>query len=535
MVRSTALCRPNRPYGFTLVEVMISIAIALILILGISQIFSMAQRTTGGGMAVLTATASNRGALSTLTTDFRNMTNGTDSPALVIVSYPLAAFRNRPDQLQNLAFSAGNPDPRVENDPLNPGSSVALTDRSAQASAINSRIHRLDRIVFSARGLFGRQTGDAPNITSATTAREAFVSFGHLAIPNNVSVAAWTNRANKINTLTYYNPGDEDPKNNNNRYASDWILGREVMLLVQRPNTMIDPDFYPGPPLSQSQWRRTTAIPMSLLRPAKTIDGSDIWTSRYDLVGTSIDQMYKFLSFLDQFPTVLWWQDLSGVTVNTTTGAITSDRRYAANPFLRQWRSTSGVPASTWMSAAAAQSYPVFVRGCTQFIVEYAGDFFTQDVNGNNTAATPDGEIDYVIDNPSAPTAQQARHVRWYGFPRDTNGDGLINKFDGTNSTIPFSHDVVPARDIMGTPLYFERAVPPPATGSPPDYSQNYPLPAPAATGPEWGPAYVCAWGPDTDAKGVPRPKMIRITMTVDDPTGHLNTEQTYQYVFTLP
>ena len=51
---------------------------------------------------------------------------------------------------------------------------------------------------------------------------------------------------------------------------------------------------------------------------------------------------------------------------------------------------------------------------------------------------------------------------------------------------------------------------------------------------------YTCSWGDDTDASSagnptIPRPKMIRITIGIDDPTGHLNTQQIYQYVFNLP
>ena len=37
-------------------------------------------------------------------------------------------------------------------------------------------------------------------------------------------------------------------------------------------------------------------------------------------------------------------------------------------------------------------------------------------------------------------------------------------------------------------------------------------------------------WGP-TD----PKPKMIRILMTIDDPNGKLTDGQTFEYVFTLP
>ena len=32
-----------------------------------------------------------------------------------------------------------------------------------------------------------------------------------------------------------------------------------------------------------------------------------------------------------------------------------------------------------------------------------------------------------------------------------------------------------------------------------------------------------------------PKPKMIRITMTIDDPGGRLGEGQTYEYIYTLP
>ena len=44
---------------------------------------------------------------------------------------------------------------------------------------------------------------------------------------------------------------------------------------------------------------------------------------------------------------------------------------------------------------------------------------------------------------------------------------------------------------------------------------------------------YVCAWGPGADPGTLP--KLIRITVAIDDPNGRLNNEQTYEYVFPLP
>ena len=44
---------------------------------------------------------------------------------------------------------------------------------------------------------------------------------------------------------------------------------------------------------------------------------------------------------------------------------------------------------------------------------------------------------------------------------------------------------------------------------------------------------YICAWDVTTGAAYLP--KLIRITVAVDEPNGRLNNEQTYEYVFELP
>ena len=59
---------------------------------------------------------------------------------------------------------------------------------------------------------------------------------------------------------------------------------------------------------------------------------------------------------------------------------------------------------------------PYFLQHCSQFIVEYAGDYMQQDVNGNMTGLGPDGQIDYYLD------ANGNKHIRWYGMPRSSTG-----------------------------------------------------------------------------------------------------------------
>src|SRR5579884_271914 len=84
--------------GFTLVELMVSIAIALLLIIGINQIFGIAQRTVGAGNQLSDAVRANRMFQARLYQDFRSMVwsgaNGADdAPFFIIVGEAQQAWR----------------------------------------------------------------------------------------------------------------------------------------------------------------------------------------------------------------------------------------------------------------------------------------------------------------------------------------------------------------------------------------------------------------------------------------------------------
>jgi hypothetical protein len=226
-----------------------------------------------------------------------------------------------------------------------------------------------------------------------------------------------------------------------------------------------------------------------------------------------------------------------------------------------------------------ALTVPYFLGHCTQFVVEYAGDFLNQaeydpspttknrppgaatdaaSYIGSNDTDPPqiftgqtDGKIDYIVDTsadpndpPSDPT-KWVRRIRWYGLPRDVNGDGKI--------TI---NDVLPLRDVMtyyykggsggdqpgtfapgvtlaGVPMApWEKVLPaslesvsdgvgiqkrPNETYAQRDYA--------TFKGPASSFAHVCAWRNDA-------PLMIRVLVKIDDPTGKLQDGQWYEYVF---
>jgi prepilin-type N-terminal cleavage/methylation domain-containing protein len=544
--------------GFTLIEVMISIAIALVLILGIAQIFSMAQRTTGAGTQVLADTETNRGIQQMLLNDARGITNGIgDSPGLVILSYPAAAFRNRPDQQQD-----NDADVTTLNDPANAGKSLP----PEAISAIDDRIHRTDVLGFFSRGKFTRQTGDSgnppdpkfpPSLTSPTTSEEAFIWYGHLALPDNNLLNKW-NYKNPgaliaAGTAQFWSPGAGTAATNpNNFFASDWILGRQVILLSPRA-TSNEPHI-----MGTSSGAKPLWLPIA--QPSVANDsGIPLYASRYDLADATIaSYRQSFTAPTSSPPPPQWWlgwQGLSGWDISSSGRSMKNpvQTRFLGNPFLRKPTTTGTGTETQQLSAAIAQMSPVFVRGCTQFIVEFAGDFLTQNASANGaiTAGRPDGQIDYVdVVDPSNPS-KHLHQTRWYGFPRNAGATtGGMNLAD-PGWVLPVS-TVLSLANIptVGHYLDFERSPALPASGSVPPpppwtgaWTQNSGnaaggLPSAYPGAPTYSGAlvpYGCAWGPDTDGFSVPRPKMIRVTIGIDDPTGHLNTQQLYEYVFNLP
>ena len=188
---------------------------------------------------------------------------------------------------------------------------------------------------------------------------------------------------------------------------------------------------------------------------------------------------------------------------------------------------------------------PILVKSCTNFIVEFAGDYLNQDSTTGAvtdsyihltqaaitapssvgtislaTAGSTDGQIDYNLKTVGGVTTKQ---IRWYGMPRSTTGNASINAANG---------DVVPLRDYWpaayGYKAPFE--VYEPTTTASSDYTGTVTSGNAMTVVSGNNPRYICAWGPKD-----PKPKMIRITMIVDDPQGRLGDGQTYEYIFTLP
>lgn len=571
------------PHGFTLVEVLISIGIALVLIVGISQIFALAQKTSGAGVSLVSAIESQRSIQNTLVEDMRNMVTGTGSPGLVIGSYSIPAFRNKLDAQANRGSV-------VQFNDTQGSGSLPYTASPAQAYEVNDRIHRLDRLCFFARGHYESQTADPPNYVSHVTSAEAFIWLGHLALPNNQAITDWDPQSPAGNNspladpaIDFVNPGASNglggslgpvSSNDNNAYASDWILSREVILLTPFRNPQ---------PVTGFQYTDRTSCPLSMWPAAvstSTVGApqAPLYSSRYDvyyfplILGDPLNICKQVYSTNPDFVDT-WWQNVSGLfPAPVKPSYVYIDRRYYANPFptkpgagSKNYSAYSKDPAA-WMSGAAAQTAPIFVRGCSQFVVEYAGNFLTQNQDttssnfGKIIAAAPDpsGKLDFIpVWDASIGTWR--RQIRWYGFPRDVDGDGqvalnVVSPFPGQSKAVPLqpAYDTVPLndvitaagllpnpyRDVPGKSLGFEKSCPTDTYANGNMTSMNFiptPTRPPDPMRPYRSSPYVCAWDPGAPATAEPRPKMIRIVIGIDDPSGRLNSQQLFEYVFTLP
>jgi hypothetical protein len=211
------------------------------------------------------------------------------------------------------------------------------------------------------------------------------------------------------------------------------------------------------------------------------------------------------------------------------------DYRFNGKPWITKPADTSSTNYLPILARETALTTPFMFRGCSQFMVEFAGDFVSQQNDpaaagyGTITDSKPDGVVDYFIDT------KTVRHTRWYGFPRDVAGPvTTANPTGGPDGKINVDYDVVPVYDVImdaGKAIpapWFEKILP---STNP---QKKYPAATVAISSP--GAEYICAWGPDQldSAKStqyVP-PKMIRIVMQLTDPQGRLGEGPVSEFVY---
>ncbi|HEV8604350.1 MAG TPA: prepilin-type N-terminal cleavage/methylation domain-containing protein, partial [Tepidisphaeraceae bacterium] len=385
----------NRKFlpAFTIIELMISIAMVVILMVGVHQVFKMSSDTVGIGQAVGDLARSNRSVQNIFHDDMNRLVK--DAPLFIIrsgVSSNLGAFSN---EAERSADRDGDPLTQDLNGNGNEGEAT-VNGELTPLSIYNNRNHRVDVIGFPARGLFHRHTANDGSYSSSVTSQDAFIFYEHVNLPTSGS---------------YYAPGEPIAGNISNSLAGQWVLGR-IALLMRDPSGPGTDNyinrFYPsGGPANLTPLRFGSS---STGNPSYTLHNS-----RYDLLGASLETLRQDVAEVRNVPTnaptdgpnSTWWQPLV-YEVNTASNPPSNNAvingavaRFQCNP-----RITKPVT-----SDAMAKAMPVLLNNCSQFAVEFAGDFVKQDniqfdsagkLNpgwGEVIGDQPDGVIDYVVDH----------------------------------------------------------------------------------------------------------------------------------------
>jgi prepilin-type N-terminal cleavage/methylation domain-containing protein len=545
-----------RRSAFTLVELMVSIALVLVLMYGVTQVFSTTQSVVSSNQAISNATRDARSAQSVLSRDFDSFAE--DGPFVIIHNENRPAFRTRAELDGDRDYAAATTptarDAAIITRDLD-GDNVEGTGagETTQTAEINERNHRLDTLSFFTRGLFKRQTGGsvASGGTSPflanMTGTEAWVWYGHLRLSNNAG-----------SLTAAQDPGQGTIGNNgNNLLAASWAFGREAIIL-KAPDKDGFIDDRSTPAQHQVYMTGGAALaPLAVNTPAN-VGTFLIQSSRYDLAGIGMsDYRGKLITFLNApaNANVAWWDQLFSGSTAAAQATPTVPTRFMASPLVSR-------PIT---SESLSQQAPIFLPGCSSVTIEYAGDFVGQDntvyTTGTSNVISPtwgdvvsvyrpanpvappaavgtDGVIDYipVVPAPGAPAGSLPRSIiRWYGAPRNvyhtTNATGGLS-IPGWTAAAKSRNltEVVPLRDVWRT-LPIEAAN---VVGAPFEKNTQATMPTKAdylgAGGMPAGAEYTCAFGPND-----PKPKMIRLTFTIDDPLGRTPNGVTQEMVFTLP
>jgi prepilin-type N-terminal cleavage/methylation domain-containing protein len=508
--------RARGPAGFTLVELMVSLVLVLILMIGVAQVFRTTGDTVSAGQALSGTLRDARAAQAVIARDIGNM--APDGAFLIIRNRLQTAYRNPADQ-------AADTDGSINTFSTGAGGGEVTTSQFL----LNQRRHRVDSLVFFARDLFRRQTGgqspaagDNDPIVADQASLEACVHYGHLCLPHDNGNFYLSGATSGTKT----NPGNGANRNENpnNYYASQWILGRVAILLVEPTGASSSSigtitDRFGTQQMFLARGTSASATTMSPLNTGSATNvnmggNPQIQDARVDLAGTSIDGFRTIVTNAIAAGLTTWWQNIQTITT-----------RFEVNPFV----------ARPITAATSSQQVPVFVAGCSKFVVEYAGDFVSQDTNGNvvnrfdsgvtvNNSGTDygptDGEIDYIV-------VGGRRQIRWYGMPRDTSStgggpDGVIRADQG---------DVVPLRDVINNITGVTSAVGAAA------FEKEFPTTAAQTTSTDYagvtpnGNFYTCAWSPSDTV----RPRLIRIVMQVEDREGRINQPALHEFVVAVP
>jgi type II secretory pathway pseudopilin PulG len=655
--------------AFTLTEVVIAIALVLLLLLGVSRVFSLTAQTIGAGNSLGQQLRNHRAIQQNLARDFlgsgtasttQDPNDGIDPgnidpntgifpigapdssgprlPSLVISNFRVAAFANEADRRSSQAWQ-GLSNAQIDSNDIARSNAIRDVDLLDPSNApptpgtpdvpiyqYGQRNFRVDTISFWSRGKFQRQTGNLP--IGASSSERAFVSnssgteawtfYGILSIHNGdqsqndrVMPAVSAYGAPGL-AQTQGHPSFPAQPNNSNQFASDFKLGRVAMIFKQPTlfnsrAALLDDDGYlepflspEGEPFANSgaisnptwpfgqgtgvvqqpgEWAKRRVFSGPSTTEDRELERSFFATDtrryqfigRFDLVARTVANFRASLAALPGNSTAhtlpLMLQGLApDVAANNTQANTLLEMN--GSYFDRFWTrpstgASSGAAEGGTDGNVGLNEFTVSQRasllsdGVSQFIVEFAGDFVTQDPSSAQvTSGSPDGIVDFALvpDPENSASSRLRRVTKWYGMPRKVDAINLedpdpVTRLVTINAVSPWTtNDVSPVKEMRPSATFpFERNldvrnVP----GYPNGTAESSSIPNTIPFGlsvPDYS-AYVCAWGPaEFDAplqttgpnagqRSVGVPSMIRFIVETRDSRGRNQQPVTQEHVF---
>jgi len=389
MVQS-AIANPKSTNAFTLVELMVAVAVTAILILAINQVFVSVSDGVTRGLSLSEIMATSRIVGDQIENDFDEMIGPEENGILVIVN-------------QNIG-----PVHIVSDDDFDEDGTVDADEPG--------RTVRSDHIVF-----IRRRAAAEPMTPSSTN--------GYAGSSNAAYLRLWMGHCRRADPVDGSHPNGElgdDTGQTDDRYASRWVLGRQALFL--------DPD-----PSGNNNTTNGTFFDA----PAETNSGNPN-------LGTSLSNPRMYHGFTDVAQGGLVSEDTGssssnvfGAMVGTTTEPSTSNPPY--NKDRRLWLGLEASGATGYLSRAydytfarqrllvrtesgdfdpweIGQMHPYLAGGVSDLVIAFAGDYETPTGIDRNA----DGSIKwYDMDNP--PTSGFSSSGTGQSPIRDSSAAGIAH------------------------------------------------------------------------------------------------------------
>ena len=410
--------RPNnRQPGVTLIELMVAISITSLMMFLIHTIFNEITNTTSRGTATGEFIRRSRAISAQLRSD------------TVLYTAPTEDSRGR------MVGPKGEP-PQV-NPPneflVSPGGFLVIINHQIAAPLTaddalsgQTRLIRSDQLLFVLNNQSSGGTERLPVATPAydntfggevlnsKNAKHARVFYGHV---RQIREDGSTSPSDELGAVNGGNP---------NRIAQNWVLGRQALFLSGDGSPPTAPTTMPPTGTWNTGIRAVATLPFgpSATGPrAAVLDDSN---SSLGLLGQGLtDVSFQTLAnlmhptasnptsgqgYLGTAPDALTYQIRVLGIGSGGTSALTGGMCFNKHRLL-----TNAKPVDTDLSTGnVAPMHTYFANGVSDFIIEYAHDYYTDE----SELGPPDGKIDMVIHSSS-----NEREIRWYSFYPNNSSD----------------------------------------------------------------------------------------------------------------